>query len=347
MRIPALLLALGIGAPVQAADQEVFNFFDQSTNATNEEEEQAITNAFECYDLSSDHDQAVCLDPVVGLLHDQMERQYSARFAATPLSRQEELRRKHNKWRVDTRIRCGQDVTCARISIQEHLLFLHQAPIIYRRDLVLKQGEAPLRIGVTGRKTQDGYLLHSLLLFEVNSHGKEAVKQRTDFFRLMRSNHFELLHPRPGPYLLDANFDGWMDLVFFTGERARDISRIYFIHQPDDGLFRTDGLLNAIANPVFIAEHQLVSSPWEGDGQYGIDYYRFKNNKLQRDLRVVYSWSEEAGKVNMTTFSNRTGKMKAIDERSLSVEQVGELPELYTTPEQSNAAAQSETNAQP
>ena len=332
MRFTFLALLLAFATPAFAVDDEL-NFFEQLNADATGDGEPPVTSAFECYDHTSDYDRTICLDPEIGLLYEQMERQYSIRLANTPLSGQSELARRHRKWGVDTKVICSTDLICIRIALQQHMLFLHQAPIIHRQQVILKKGEPPVQIAVTGRQTTNGYLLHSLLLVDTDSYGREKIRWRSDFYQLMRSRYYELLHPQPNPFLLDANFDGWQDLVFLTGERAQDIHRIYYLYDPKKGIFFTDGRLNALQNPVFLDEHQIVSMPWAKADSHGIDYYVYKNNKLSRDARVVYTQvtdTDGSQQIMMSTFSNRTGRMVKTDDRPISSEHFGKLPDFYT-----------------
>ena len=314
-------------APEQDA-QDVYSFGESFVVGGDEENRDSI---LECQDLTADHARSICSNPQTNLLHKLMERQLSIRMAATALSQQYYLQQEHKRWESETRSFCNTDVTCNRLALQQRLLELHQADTIFRTRLPNPSSGEGLDIAITGRQVEDRYLLHSFLYLKGSDrYGNPKIQQQIDFFRLMRSQHFELLHPKPEPYWLDANFDGWQDLIFLTGERANDISRIYLLYNQEKDVFETNGILNSIDQPAFIQEYQLVSSTWENDQQRGVDYYRYNNGKLTRDARVVYNGIDGSNQWMMTTFSNRTGRMRKIGSVEISANQIGELPSVYS-----------------
>lgn len=96
------------------------------------------------------------------------------------------------------------------------------------------------------------------------------------------------------PWIVDANFDGALDLAIsaYSGNGANQTYSFWLFNKAKGRFNNPDELLESVANPFFDPIHRLVASDWRnGCCEHGVTLYRWHGTEL-RESETASSYFE-------------------------------------------------------
>ena len=319
------------GYSFAAVDDIPVNADGSFISEEDQQEAKKIKSHFECYDMTSDVELTICMNETLHLFDEVLQGIYREKVSLSAGNKTYFFKRDLDKWMALRESKCGAEADCYIRLYKQKIVEAQNSPEIAKLNFTPSQGHDSVPISFFGRRVGSGYYVDRIR-FQVLKEGKRKTEE---FYmhHFLNEKNWEMAMPSLKLNQLDANFDGFDDLVFFLGGQGKKGRKAAYLLFDNETLgFKYNAGLNGLDISYFNEEHGLIHVDWQQeDGSYGTDFYNYSPKGLvQRAFRHVYAnFTDPNGleKVKRTMYRLWRKRMVKIATDSIDKNQIGDLPE--------------------
>jgi uncharacterized protein len=282
--------------------------------------------AMDCAAARTPVEKAICSDPALKKLDEDLNRAYQARVAAGPPAGLAQLKTEQRAWLKARDAKCKAAVPCLRSETSARLEVLSKPP------------PDPLQV-----KELRGRVHASLPPFVFRLHYRtDPDDPERPFVTRIETRREDVAAPStlivPGEdeneapglpwddtgFLVDANFDGFKDLMLpSAGNRSYNPTSTFWVFVPATGQFQLDRKLSEILLPVIDPAKQAIhSQSKDGCCTHYEQTYRFVDGKLtlvEEEKRMLDEQDPEGPRIRVVR-KRINGKLREVSREKVTDE---------------------------